>query len=53
MACEELIKMQGERQIKYVKKNSDSQAAVAALESSEITSQAVKDAKTAINSKHH
>ena len=41
--------MQGERNIKYVKIFSDSQAAVAALDSSEITSQAVKDAKTALN----
>ena len=47
LACEELTKMQGERNIKYVKIFSDSQAAVAALDSSEITSQAVKDTKTA------
>ena len=41
--------MQEERNVKYVKNFSDSQAAVAALDSSEITSQAVKDAKTALN----
>ena len=49
LACEELTKMQGEINIKYVKIFSDSQAAVAALDSSEITSQAVKDAKNALN----
>ena len=41
--------MQEERNVKYVKIFSDSQAAVAAIDSSEITSQAVKDAKTALN----
>ena len=37
LACEELTKMQGERNIKYVKIFSDSQAAVAALDPSEMT----------------
>ena len=49
LACEELIKIQEERNVKYVKIFSDSQAAVAALDSNEITSQAVKDARTALN----
>ena len=49
LVCEEIIKMQDESNINYVKVFSDSQAAVAALDSSEITSQAVKDAKIALN----
>ena len=49
LACEEMIRIQEERNVKYVKIFSDSQAAVAALDSSEITSQAVKDAKEALN----
>ena len=49
LVCEEMIKIQAERSVKYVKIFSDSQTAVAALDSSEITSQAVKDAKEALN----
>ena len=49
LACEEMIKIQAERNAKYVKIFSDSQAAVEALDSSKITSQAVKDAKEALN----
>ena len=43
-----MLRLQKDRSIKYVKIFSDSQAAVAALDSSDITSQAVKDTKNSI-----
>ena len=51
MACEEMVKIHEENPFKYVKILSDSQAAIyiAALDSSEVTSQAVLDTKVALN----
>ena len=47
LACEEMVKMYADKPFKYVKIFSDSQAAI---DSSEVTSQAVLDTKVALNS---
>ena len=49
LACEEMVKMYADKPFKYVKIFSDSQAAIAAIDSSEVTSQAVLDTKIALN----
>ena len=49
MACEEIVKMHEKDPFKYVKIFSDSQAAIAAIDSSDVTSQAVLDTKVALN----
>ena len=49
LACEEMVKMHEVNPFKYVKIFSDSQAAIAAIDSSDVTSQAVLDTKVALN----